>query len=107
MNNRQAYWRAFFIALAVQMVVYAFYWFFGVDRSGGETAFQRGVFAVYLPILLMVIAVQEAMDIHSWGGLGFIILFAPLIGVFAYSFVVAFIVLLFRKVTAHHDKFAA
>lgn len=107
MTDRQVFWKTFLIGLAVQLGIYAFYWLTVSNSAGGESPFQNVVLTVYRPILLIIYEVQVAMDIHSWAGLGFMQLYVPLIGVFVYSFVVAFIVLLYRKAVSHHEKSSA
>lgn len=93
-----SFWKALLIALAVQLVLYVFYWF-GPDNVGGGTAIQIVFYDVYWPFFLLFFLVEEAMGVHRRGSIYFLMLFAPLIGAFTYSVAIAFVVLLFRKLS--------
>jgi len=104
MNHHRIFWRTFFIAFAVQLVIYAFYWFIVLNGSGSESAFQKIILTIYHPILFVIYEIQEAMDMHGWGALGFMLIFSPLIGSLVYSLIIAFIVLLYRKATTQRNN---
>lgn len=64
-----------------------------------EPQFKIVFYDVYWPFFLLVFLVEEAMGVHRRGSIYFLMLFAPLIGAFTYSVAIAFVVLLFRKLS--------
>jgi hypothetical protein len=90
--------RTFAIALAVsigpQLAIWVAYWFFGFDRSGGETTFQKIVLWIYWPVLQ---SMQALIEPRTWWQLGFLIGIGPLIGAVVYSVVIAVAAVLLRR----------
>jgi hypothetical protein len=97
MSRKQVFRKALSILVALQGGIYICYLFIGIDGSGGETPIQRFLFIFYFPVILALIATQEALQMHSWASLGFVMYFGPLLGAIVYSLGVASIAACFAK----------
>ncbi|MGH8061581.1 MAG: hypothetical protein ACREO7_06155 [Pseudoxanthomonas sp.] len=53
-----------------------------MDTMGGETPLQRVVLGLYAPVAY---AVMIPGSFFGWAGVGFMLVFTPLIGAFAYA----------------------
>src|SRR5262245_51153098 len=97
MSYRQPFIRVFFSAVAVQFIIWIFYFLFGIDSHGGEPTFQKIILWVYRPVIFVVESMQVVLGMRTWAGLGFIIVFGPLIGAMVYSAVLAFVIVILRR----------
>ena len=57
-----------------------------MNTRGGETPFQSVVLTIYTPV---VYAIMIPGSFFGWAGVGFMLVFTPLIGAFVYSYILA------------------
>jgi hypothetical protein len=103
-RNQRTFATALAVSLGPQLAIWVAYWFFGFDRSGGETTFQSIVLWIYWPVLQLMQALFEA---RTWWQLGFLIGIGPLIGAVAYSVVIAVAAVLLRRSDNPSEQAAA
>ena len=105
-RSRRTFTTALLASFAVQFVIWVLYWLFGIDRSGGETTFQKLVHLFYWPVLALIEALQYGVGWRNWFSLGFLLVFGPLIGAVIYSVLFAIGVYMLRR-GAGGERFAA
>jgi hypothetical protein len=85
----------------VQLAFYGLYWAVGTDKATSSfNAFGTGYIYFYYPAVTVVNAAADAVQLG--GGLGTaaaIVLFGPLLGIFVYAVVIAFVATFLRSIT--------
>src|SRR5437762_13846395 len=94
MITRLPFLRAFLWLLGIQVAVFVIYLFRVVTTHGVMDWFQQGVWLLYGRVggLLLLPLVPE-----TWAGIGVLQLFAPLVSLVIYSFVLAVVFRMLRR----------
>jgi hypothetical protein len=94
MRHRRLFTWVFLLTSAVQLIFYFLFWVLGTDTNSGLSDFGNLYLRIYSPAVDGTLAVLHGIgEVRSLGDIAFAYRFAPLLGVLAYSAILAVVVL--------------